>query len=411
MKKYAFIVFAFAFQLCFSQTKNAVPEKDPNAEPFMQHKSIHQEQAEKYANYNLRTEAQWDSLRAVESGAANRSVIRSTQSCNLTKRVYGWQPYWDATSATYNNYDWNGLTDLCYFSYDVNSADGTASSTHGWSSATVVTAAQANGVNVTLCATLFSGHTAFFGNATAQQTLISNLISAVQSRNAHGVNIDFEGMGASHKTAFTNFMINLCNQMHAAIPGSEVSIALYSVDWSGVFDMQAMDPYVDLFIIMGYDYYYSGSTTAGPEDPLYNFQTSYNYTLSKSISYYLNKGASKSKLLLGLPYYGREWATNSLTAPSATSGGGTNTVLFNTMRNNASGNYSSRQWDVNSFSSWFPSTRAGASWQAFVDDAASMSKRFDIVNQFGIGGIGIWALGYDDGYNDFWDLIQNKFTD
>jgi hypothetical protein len=32
------------------------------------------------------------------------------------------------------------------------------------------------------------------------------------------------------------------------------------------------------------------------------------------------------------------------------------------------------------------------------------------VNQFGIGGIGIWALGYDDGYNDFWNLIQNKFS-
>ncbi|MDP1747604.1 MAG: T9SS type A sorting domain-containing protein, partial [Bacteroidota bacterium] len=40
-----------------------------------------------------------------------------------------------------------------------------------------------------------------------------------------------------------------------------------------------------------------------------------------------------------------------------------------------------------------------------------LGKRFDIVNQQGIGGIGIWALGYDDGYTDFWDLIQNKFTD
>ena len=38
---------------------------------------------------------------------------------------------------------------------------------------------------------------------------------------------------------------------------------------------------------------------------------------------------------------------------------------------------------------------------------AVMSERFDMVNRFGIGGIGIWALGYDDGYNDFWNLIQN----
>jgi spore germination protein YaaH len=412
MRKYILLLFTIASQIVLAQNKqtSGIPSYE-GIDSSSPHKSIHQEQAEKYAHYNF-TEAQWDSLNTFETGVSPSPVIAaSPRTCNLTKRVYGWQPYWDATSTTYNNYDWNGLTDLCYFSYDVNSADGTASSTHGWATATVVTAAQSAGVNVTLCATLFSGHTAFFGSASAQQTLITNLINLVQSRNAKGVNIDFEGMGASHKTPFTNFMINLCNQMHAAIPGSEVSIALYSVDWSGVFDMAALNPYVDLFIIMGYDYYYSGSTTAGPEDPLYNFQTSYNYTLTKSITYYLNKGASKSKLLLGLPYYGREWATTAATIPSSTTGGGTNTVLYNTMRNDANGYYNNRQWDATSFSSWFPSSRSGVNWQAFVDDAPSMSERFDIVNQMGIGGIGIWALGYDNGYNDFWNLIKNKFTD
>jgi spore germination protein YaaH len=397
MKKYILFFIIITSQFAFAQTANQI------------HKSIHQEEAEKYAQYNFTTDAEWDSFRALQTGKAKSVTQKTNRSCNLNKRVYGWHPYW--SNGLQTNYDWNGLTDLCYFSYDVNSASGAATSTHGWSTATVVTAAQAAGVNVTLCATLFSGHTAFFASSTSQQTLITNLINAVQSRNAHGVNIDFEGMGASNKAGFTAFMINLCNQMHSAIPGSEISIALYSVDWGGVFDMTALNPYVDLFVIMGYDYYYSGSTTAGPEDPLYNFQTSYNYTLSKSITYYLNKGASKSKLLLGLPYYGREWATTAATAPSSTTGGGTNTVFYNTMRTNSNGYYNTRNWEVNSFSSWYPSVRSGVNWQAFVDDAASLSKRFDIVNQYGIGGIGIWALGYDDGYSDFWNAIQNKFTD
>lgn len=407
MKRFFSIWMYFPF-LCVAQTgKTVIPVSNTTVPE--QHKSIHQEQAETYAAYHLSTDAEWDSVRLLEKGHVPQRTMRSTSSCHLNKRVYGWHPYW--SNGLQTNYDWNGLTDLCYFSYDVNSATGDPTSTHGWATATVVSDAQANGVNVTLCATLFSGHTAFFASSTSQQTLITNLINLVQSRNAHGVNIDFEGMTSSHKTAFTNFMINLCNQMHAAIPGSEVSIALYAVDWSGVFDMTALNPYVDLFIIMGYDYYYSGSTTAGPEDPLYNFQTSYNYTLTKSITYYLNKGASKSKLLLGLPYYGREWATTASTAPSSTTGGGTNTVFYNDMRANVSGYYSTRNWDINSSSSWFLSNRSGTYWQAFVDDAYSMGKRFDVVNQYGIGGIGIWALGYDDGYNDFWNLIQNKFTD
>lgn len=398
MKKTLYLLFAITTQLCFAQNKNEI------------HRSIHQEEAEKYAQYHLSTDAQWDSLRAVQTGITKNFTVKSNRACTLNKRVYGWHPYWQ--NGLQSNYDWNGLTDLCYFSYDVNPANGNATTTNGWSTATVVTDAQANGVNVTLCATLFgsSNLTTFLGNSTSQQTLITNLINAVQSRNAHGVNIDFEGMGASHKAPFATFMNNLCTQMHAAIPNSEISIALYAVDWSGSFDMAALNSYVDLFIIMGYDYYWSGSSTAGPEDPLYNFETSYNYTLTKSITYYLKQGASKSKLLLGLPYYGREWSTSALTIPSATTGS-SNTATYKTMRNNTSGYYSNRQWDGTSYSTWYPSTRSGTPWQAFIDDAYAMGKRFDVVNQFGIGGIGIWALGYDDGYSDFWNLIKNKFTD
>jgi spore germination protein YaaH len=382
------------------------------------HKSIHQEESEKYSKYNFSKDDQWDSLRnassvkSVISPPASLSPFKgghSRSACTLTKRVYGWHPYWNAGLEA--NYDWSNLTDLCYFSYEVNSANGNAITTHNWSTTSVVSTAQANGVNVTLCATLFSGHTAFFSSSTSQQTLITNLINLVSARGAKGVNIDFEGMGASHRAAFTAFMIDLCNQMHAAIPGSEVSICLYSVDWNNVFDMASLDPYVDLFIIMGYDYYYSGSTTAGPEAPLYNFQTSYNYTLTKSITSYLKQGTTYSKLLLGLPWYGREWGTTAASIPSATSGAGTSTVTYKTMRDNTSGYYSTRAWDPVSFSSYYPSVRGGQNWQAFVDDASSMAKRFDIVNQRGIGGIGIWALGYDDGYSDMWNLIRDKFSD
>jgi spore germination protein YaaH len=411
MKK-IFTIFALLYlQFSFSQTtekKEQLLPSDFINDNQPQHKSIHQEEVEKYALYNLTTDAQWDSLRGAQTGKPKSFIAKNNRTCNLNKRVYGWHPYW--SNGLQTNYDWAGLTDLCYFAYEVNSSTGNSSNTHSWATAQVVTDAQANGVNVTLCATLFSGHTTFFASSTAQQTLITNLINLVQSRNAHGVNIDFEGMGASHSADFTSFMIDLCNQMHAAIPGSEVSIALYSVDWSNVFDLQAMNPYVDLFIIMGYDYYYSGSATAGPEDPLYIFQTGYSYSLTKSISYYLNKGASNSKLLLGLPYYGREWSTSGNTSPGSTTGS-TNSVFYNEFRNNINGYYSNRQWDVNSFSTWYPSQRSGQWWQCFIDDEYCMSKRFDIVNQQGIGGIGIWALGYDDGYNDFWDLIQSKFTD
>jgi spore germination protein YaaH len=373
--------------------------------------SVMQEQSQHYASLGVHDDAYWDQQRINDGAPAsmmNASV--STQSvCTLNKRVFGWNPYW--VGSVYTNYQWNLLSDLCYFDYTVSPNTGNnTNSSFAWSTSAAVTAAINNGVNADICATLFSSHSTFLASSSAMQTFITNIINLLQSRGGHGVNIDFEGMTASNAAPFTAFMQNLSNQLHAAIPGSEVSIALYSVDWSNVFDIPNLAPYVDLFIIMGYDYYYGGSTTAGPEDPLYNFQTSYNYTLSKSITAYLKQGLAPNKLLLGLPYYGREWETTGLTAPSATTGAYTATKTYNVVRNNVNGYYSNPQWEPNSFSPFYPYTVSSTDRQCWCDNAWSMRRRFDVVNQYGIGGIGIWALGYDDGYTDFWDAIHDKFT-
>lgn len=372
------------------------------------HTSIHQEQSEAYSKYNFASEKEWDALRVQENGSPFKTEKNiSPQACVLQKRVYGWNPYW--AGSAYTNYQWDLLSDLCHFSYEVDANTGNAATTHGWATDAAVTAAQSNGVKVSLCATLFSNHATFLTNATSKQNFITSMINLVQSRGGNGCNIDFEGVPSAQSANFTSFMIDLCNQMHAAIPGSEISIALPAVDWSNVYDVNAMANYVDLFIIMGYAYYYGGSATAGPTDPLYNFVTSYNYTLTKSVTYYLNKNVPNSKLLLGLPYYGVEWPTSLSTIPSSTTGSGTSR-FYNYVRNNASGNYSNPQWDADSYSVYY-SFNSGGNRQCFVNSAYSLGKRFDIVNQFGIGGIGIWALSYDDGYTDYWDKIKDKFSD
>ena len=68
-----------------------------------EHKSIHQTESEKYANYNLETDAQWDSLRAFTTGTNKIVRLKDNRACNLQKRVYGWHPYWQ--NGLQSNYD------------------------------------------------------------------------------------------------------------------------------------------------------------------------------------------------------------------------------------------------------------------------------------------------------------------
>ena len=366
--------------------------------------SIHQQQLE-YYNSLGNADANYYEQNTI---AASKSES-SKATCDLNKVVYGWHPYWSGSA--YVNYDWNLLSHFSFFSYEVDAATGNANSTHGFTTSAAVNAALASGnTKVTLCVTLFSSHATFLGNATARQTLITNLINLIQSKNAHGVNIDFEGLPVSQKTAFANFMVDLSNQFHTAIPGSDVSTVLYAVDWNNVFDFSIMASAVDKFIVMGYDYYWTGSTTAGPNDPLYHFSTTYNYNLSKSITYYINAGCPRNKLIMGLPYYGREWPTSSTSVPSGATASGV-ARFYNDVKDNLNGYYSAgnHQQEVDSYSDVFVFNNGGTR-QCFITLEDNFYKRLDHINNTGIGGMGIWALGYDDGYNQFWDGLNNYMT-
>lgn len=340
---------------------------------------------------------------------ANMPIERSN--CNLNKMVFGWHPYWQ--NGYEANYQWNLLSDLCFFGYEVDANTGNAISTHGWATNNAVTTALNNGTKVHLCVTLFSNHATFFGSSTAQTTLINNLVNLIQSRGAHGINIDFEGVPSSQSANLTNFMINLSNALHNANPNYQLSICLYAVDWSNVFDEPTLSQYVDFFTIMGYDYYWTGSSQAGPNDPLYGFTDSYDRSLSRTVTYYLDAGIPADKLVLGLPYYGREWETVSNAIPSNTTGNNVYSRTYRVVKNNTSGFYTAAnaQYNQRSQTTAYIFQNSGTWRQCWITEGYGMKRRFDLVNQRNLKGIGIWALGYDDGYTDFWDAIEEKFTD
>ncbi|MCB9015897.1 MAG: T9SS type A sorting domain-containing protein [Lentimicrobiaceae bacterium] len=369
-----------------------------------QQTSVHAEQSAYYRSLGPKTEAQYDSINLF-SGRLKAEKNKA----QLKKRVFGYHPYWMGSS--WQNYRWDLLSDLCYFSYDTDPATGNATSTNGFETAEVIDTALAHGVNVHLCVTLFSGHSTFFGNPQAQQTLIGNLISLIIQRGIQGINLDFEAVPASQQQGITDFILQLSAAMHTNVPGAELSIAAPAVNWSNTFNLPAIAPALDLVMIMAYDYYWGGSDIAGPVSGYWPLTSSFNYAVNHSLSYYQSQGIPNEKILLGLPYYGREWPVTSNTLPSSTTGSGT-AVTYRNVRSNSSGYYTPNNlyWDYRSYNPYY--SYFNNNWhQCFFDDTRSLGAKYDMVNRRNTGGIGIWALGYDNGYADLWNLIADKFTE
>jgi GH18 family chitinase len=204
--------------------------------------------------------------------------------------------------------------------------------------------------------------------------------------------------------------IKLLNQYLKTINSSyEVSTAIYPVNFDN-WGYDTIAEYSDLLFVMCYNYYGSWSLTSGPSAP---FEGTY-YNISKSFANDLASIVAKypQRVLYGVAYVGNHWKTKagdaySLLDTTKATKGFVKTLKYREIFPA----YQSKEimWDVLSKTSWLRWNDGG--WnQIWYDNASSLAVKYDYTIQKGFGGIGIWALGYDYGRNELWDLIESKFA-
>lgn len=363
------------------------------------YRSTHEMENEKYHSVELVVPAR-------ELGQAPMLSVQAVAEKGLAKHVFGWNPYWMGTA--YTSFDYSLLSTIAYFSYEVDTATGGYTTVRSWKTTELVPLAHQNGTRVVLTATNFgnANNAAILNNPQRQKTLIDSLVALVKLRNADGVNIDFEGItDKALRGKLTALLQTLAMRFHAEVPGSQVSIALPAVDWSGVFDVAAIGKALDVCIVMGYDYHWAGSEQAGPVAPLDSSALWGKYAVLRSVRTYLAAGMPPEKFLVGVPYYGRQWKTESLSVPAHTTAQG-ESVPYSKIVGRAQEN--TARWDAASSTPYYLVQTEMA--QGWYDDASSLALKYDAVLRLGLGGVGIWALGYDGARTELWDVLRQKFT-
>jgi len=315
--------------------------------------------------------------------------------------VYGYLAYWDDDLATV---PWDELTHIAIFNAEAE-PDGSLSSTDRWDDAAdAVAIAGSYGVDVHLCVTNFDTTELdqLLNDPVARTTLVNNLAAHQASTGAQGINIDFELMPSSARAGMVAFI----EELEAAV--GDVVIATPSVDWSDAFDYAALTDHADLFI-MGYGYHWSGSSTAGPTDPLFAGSGTVwsglnSYSLSWSLDDYLAEGADPARVILGLPLYGRAYAASSSTIPSSSLGDG-GAVVFADAWATAATHGSTYEPDSYSRMAWTGSE------QVWFGDAETVADRIAYArDDAGVGGVGFWALNYEGTAPDFWEAVREQTT-
>lgn len=258
-------------------------------------------------------------------------------------------------------------------------------------------------------------------NKKAQKKLINNILIEVKDKKLDGVNIDFEYLGEpdeEYRLKFTDFSKLLNESIDKEAPSTKLNLSIMprAVRDTDLFDFKELSPIYDKFIGMSYDYSGISSDIATATAPLTGFEENkFYFDITTTYKDYL-KFIPRDKILMGIPYYGWEWAVEegrqiqspTLTGPDAYA------AVISYSRANESRELKDNQcyFDEFAYQPWcfYKNSETGNDHQVWFENEQSIAAKYDFVNKNNLAGVAIWVLGYDTSHPDLWDLMKKKFA-
>jgi spore germination protein YaaH len=240
-----------------------------------------------------------------------------------------------------------------------------------------------------------------------RQKTINTILTTLEESEAMGVNIDYEPLGDISpliRNNFTLFIQELRAQTTKA--NKQVSISIYgsSAIRPRLWDLANLSEYVDYFVVMTYDYTMPGSNSAGPNAPLRGSGNLLEHDIIKNIAE-ITKLVPSNKVLLGIPFYGYEWDTIDGTkySPVESKGSVASLERIDSMLHDKT---LELIWDRNTLTPYGISTQSGQTSQIYFENEPSIRLKIEFVKSARLGGIAIWALGYEGNNSWVWPTIN-----
>ncbi|BEP30090.1 glycosyl hydrolase family 18 protein [Helicovermis profundi] len=241
----------------------------------------------------------------------------------------------------------------------------------------------------------------FVNNAVARERFINNLLRIYKDNGFKGINIDFENMYKEDSYVFSVFINELT--MKFKENGIKVSIDVTVPDgsdfWSKCYNREELGRVVDYMVVMTYDEHWASSPVSGSV-------ASYGWVES-NIEKLLEK-VPPSKLILGIPFYTREWReTPSLTIPNKMD---VKSVAITLKRIKAiiEEKKPNLIWDEYSKQYYYSYIENGKLIKVWIEDEKSISEKVSLVNKYKLIGIASWRRGYEN--IEIWDIINKELN-
>ena len=224
-----------------------------------------------------------------------------------------------------------------------------------------------------------------------------------------GYNFDFENVHYKDKTQLTKFVDFLAKGLRDYNLHSSIDVTGYSnsENWSLVYDRKAYADAVDYVVLMAYDETWASSNTAGPVA---------SYPWVRKHTEQMLSEVPASKLVLGIPFYMREW---SVAVKGSWEGKAKSKTLAMTKALDLEREYRDvMRWDDRLKGNYLTLTNKngvysiydekkpyeGTLTKIWFEDPQSLSYKVGLVKELQLAGVAAWRKGFEA--SDVWPVLS-----
>jgi len=236
---------------------------------------------------------------------------------------------------------------------------------------------------------------AFLADDAAQDRAVRQMLMFTALYDLDGINVDFENVYDDDIDRLTGFVARLTEKLkeQGVIVSFDATVPSGVPMWSNCYDRAALAKIVDYYMVMTYDEHWRTSPVAGSVASIGWVERGIENTLQY---------VPREKLLMGVPFYTREWRETDL-------GYGRVRVRSSTMWMSDVEERMARygltpQWLDAAGQHYIEYADESYRYKVWIEDAKSIGLKVDLVGKYGLAGVAAWRKGFEK--PGIWDVIQ-----
>ncbi len=244
--------------------------------------------------------------------------------------------------------------------------------------------------------------TALLRDPRKQERAASYLAYLASRENFSGWQLDLEYIDPADKARYSAFVRRVAAKLHR--DGRLLSLAVTprfsdqypdtrdaefrTGEWGAPFDLRALGQSVDFIVLMTYDHH--GTTT--PPGPVAG------YEWARAAIEYAARRVPPQKLVMGIPFYSREWVETA-------NGVLSRSLNFSSLQTLLGRPETQLQWDERWRAPWLQFRDGTEVHTVWFDDRRSYKEKLELVHRYRLRGFAAWRLGTED--PQFWDVASD----